>query len=176
MTRPHEIRWLYHEVGRFYPEQWHRFRDAAPADGRSDLVAAYYRLLHHEPEPAVREQAAREWCAWEDAASPVPDGRPNPRYDDPAFRMTFARIVTHYFFHRAWLEPDQLLLGAHRLAGIPASLIHGRLDLGGPLDTPWHLAPEWPDADLVVVDTGHTGGGDMTSAILDATQRFSTLT
>ena len=39
--------------------------------------------------------------------SPLPGGVPNPRYDDPAFRMTFARIVTHYVHHRAWLTEDQ---------------------------------------------------------------------
>ena len=45
----------------------------------------------------------------------------------------FARIVTHYFRHGAWLEEGQLLRDARRLAGIPGVLIHGRLDLGGPL-------------------------------------------
>jgi hypothetical protein len=37
-------------------------------------------------------------------------------------------------------------------------LIHGRLDLGSPLDTAWALARAWPDADLAVIDdSGHTG-------------------
>jgi proline iminopeptidase len=26
MTRPVEVHWLYHEVGRYFPEQWERFR------------------------------------------------------------------------------------------------------------------------------------------------------
>ena len=39
----------------------------------------------------------------------------------------------HYFSHGAWLEEDELVRSAHRLAGIPGVLIHGRLDLGGPL-------------------------------------------
>jgi proline iminopeptidase len=174
MTRPADIHWLYHDVGRFYPDAWKRFRDGAPAQERDgDLVAAYHRLLNVQPDLAVRARAASDWCAWEDAASPMPDGRPNPRYDDAAFRMTFARIVTHYFHHRAWLEPDQLLRDADRLEGIPGVLIHGRLDLGGPLDAAWLLAEAWPDADLIVVDTGHTGGTDMTNAIVGATDRFA---
>lgn len=174
MTRPVDIHWLYHEVGRFYPEAWHRFRAGAPPDDRDgDLVDAYHHLLTVQPDLDLREQAARDWCAWEDAASPMPDGRPNPRYADPAFRMTFARIVTHYFHHAAWLEPDQLLNNAHRLRGIPAVLVHGRLDLGGPLDTAWLLSQAWPEAELVVVDTGHTGGGQMTSAMVAAANRFA---
>jgi proline iminopeptidase len=138
-------------------------------------VAAYYQLLNVQPEEAIRQKAADEWCAWEDAVSPLPDGRPNVRYEDPAFRMTFARIVTHYFHHHAWLEPDQLLRNADRLAGIPGTLIHGRLDLGGPVDTAWQLAQVWPDAQLKVVDCGHTGGDEMTAAIVEATNYFARL-
>lgn len=177
MTRPGDIHWAYHEVGRYYPEAWRRFRDGVPAAERDgDLVAAYHRLLNVQPDLDLRRFAAGDWCAWEDAASPMPDATPNPRYDDPAFRITFARIVTHYFHHKAWLAEDQILRDAHRLAGIPAMLIHGRGDLGGPLDVPWLLARNWPDAKLVVVDTGHTGGDAMTAATADATNRFARLT
>jgi hypothetical protein len=46
--------------------------------------------------------------------------------------MAFARLVTHYFHHHAWLDDGQILREAGRLAGIPGVLIHGRFDLGGP--------------------------------------------
>jgi proline iminopeptidase len=176
MTRPHEIHWLYHEAGRFYPEAWRRFEAGVPRDDQDgDLVTAYYHLLNVQSDNALRHQAAMEWCAWEDAVSPLPGGAPHPRYADPAFRMTFARIGTHYFHHKAWLEPDQLLRNAVRLAGVPGVLIHGRLDLGGPIDTAWQLAQVWPDAELKVVGNGHTGGEEMTAAILQATSDFADL-
>jgi proline iminopeptidase len=54
--------------------------------------------------------------------------------------MAFARIVTHYFHHHAWLEDGVLLREAGRLDGIPGVLVHGRLDLGGPPMTAWELA------------------------------------
>jgi proline iminopeptidase len=174
MTRPEEIHWLYHQAGRFCPEAWERFRAGVPhAERDGHLVAAYYQLLNVQPEKAIRQRAADEWCVWEDAVSPLPDGRPNPRYEDPAFRMTFARIVTHYFHHNAWLEPDQLLRNADRLDGIPGVLIHGRLDLGGPPDTAWQLAQAWPFAQLKMVDSGHTGGDEMTAAVVEATNHFA---
>lgn len=174
MTRPADVHWLYNETGRFFPEEWARFREGVPADEQSDLVAAYHRLLHGHADLTVREQAARDWCAWEDAAMSLEAGWvPNPRYADPAFRMTFARIVTHYFHHHAWLTDGQLLRDAHRLAEIPGVLVHGRVDLGAPPDTAWQLAGAWPGAELHLVRTGHGGGDEMTVRILDATNRFA---
>ena len=89
---------------------------------------------------------------------------PNERYADPAFRITFARLVAHYFHHCAWLGQDQLLQEAHRLTGTPGVLVHGRMDLGGPADAAWQLAQAWPEAELQLVDTGHGGGDEMTAA------------
>jgi proline iminopeptidase len=175
MTRPADIHWLYHEAGRFFPAEWQRFRAGVPAADRDgDLVGAYYRLLHVQPDVAERARAAQDWCDWEDAVLSLEDGwRPNPRYADPAFRMTFARIVTHYFHHHAWLADGQLLREAHRLTGIPGVLIHGRLDLGGPPDTAWQLAHAWPGSELHLVRTGHGGGHDVAARIVEATDRFA---
>jgi proline iminopeptidase len=87
--------------------------------------------------------------------------------------MTFARVVTHYFHHSAWLADGQLLRDAHRLNDIPGVLVHGRLDIGGPPDTAWQLAQAWAGAELYQVGTGHGGGKDMIPCIMDATNRFA---
>jgi proline iminopeptidase len=47
-------------------------------------------------------------------------------------RLGFVRICAHRFAHGAWLEEGVLIPGAHRLAGIPGGLIHGRLDMARP--------------------------------------------
>ena len=88
------------------------------------------------PDPAVREKATADWCAWEDAVlSGETERRSNPYGDRPsAARLALVRICSHYFSHGAWLEEGALLRDAGRLAGIPGVLIHGRLDLGGPLE------------------------------------------
>ncbi len=166
-----EIQWLYHGAGRIFPEARERFHAGAGASGRDeDLVGAYYRLLN-SPVPSVREQAAAEWCRWEDAV--VSGAEPIPRYDDPRFRMGFARLVTHYFHHGAWLEPRQIIGDVHRLHDIPAVLIHGRLDNSAPLSTAEELASAWPDSELVVVDGGHLASEPaMVEAAVNATNRF----
>ena len=90
--------------------------------------------------------------------------------------LALTRICAHYFAHDAWLQDGQLLRDAHRLAGIPGVLIHGRLDLGSPLKTAWELARAWPDAELKVIDdSGHTGSPAMQHAALEAIARFGTL-
>jgi proline iminopeptidase len=172
--RRKEIDWITQDVGRIFPAEWARFRDGAPEperDGR--LVEAYARLLNH-PDPAVRDRAARDWCDWEDAhVSLAPGHRHGSRYDDPVFRMCFARLVTHYWSNDCFLEDGIVLREAGRLAGIPGVLVHGRYDVSGPLDTAWELARAWPDSELIVVDdAGHSGAG-MTGPLVAATDRFA---
>ena len=164
-----ETNWITRDMGRIFPREWERFAAAVPtADHAGDLAAAYARLLA-DPDPQVRERAALQWCVWEDThVSLVPGWVPNPRYQDAAFRMIFARLVTHYWSHGCFLTEGQILNGMERLAGIPAVLIHGRYDVSGPLDTAWHMHRAWPDSRLVVLnDAGH-GGGGFTSELVAA--------
>lgn len=175
-TRRSDIDWLYRGVGRFFPEQWERFLAGAPGTPRDgDVVAAYARLMEH-PDGAVRERAAVDWCAWEDAVvSGETKDTANPYGDRPsAAKLAFVRICSHYFSHGAWLEEGVLLREADRLAGIPGVLVHGRLDLGGPLDTAWELSRAWPDAELIVVeDAGHFGTATTRDHVLRALDRFA---
>jgi proline iminopeptidase len=176
MTRRSDVEWLTRTVGRYFPEEWQRFRQGVPEMEREgNLAVAYDRLLNAHPDPAVRLQAARDWVAWEDAMLSLEEGyvTPNPRYADERFRVAFARLVTHYFSHAAWLQEDELLLNAHRLADIPSVLLHGRLDLAGPADVAWQLARQWPTADLHFVAGGHTGDSEMDRLLLEATDRFA---
>ncbi|MER5307094.1 prolyl aminopeptidase [Streptomyces sp. NPDC002773] len=173
-TRRSEIRWLYEGVARFFPEAHERFRaGTGGADRADDLVAAYAALMNH-PDPAVRRKAAADWCAWEDAVLSL-EGMGTPytdRVDDT--RLGFVRICSHYFAHGAWLEEGALIRDAHRLAGIPGVLVHGRADLAGPLGTAWELAKTWPDAELRIVEgAGHLGGEQTRRHLLDAIDGFA---
>ena len=81
--------------------------------------------------------------------------------------------MTHYFAHAAWLDEDELLANAHRLADIPGVLLHGRLDLSGPPDVAWALARAWPGSELTFIPGGHSGDEEMDRLLLDATARFA---
>jgi proline iminopeptidase len=177
-TTQREVEWITRDVGRLFPAAWEQFRDGVPAGERDgSLVEAYARLLAG-PDPAVREQAAIDWCKWEDAHVSVhANSRPDPRYNDPVFRMAFARLVTHYWRNFAWFEDGELLRGAGKLAGIPAVLVHGRLDVSSPPDTAWHLARAWPGSELhLVEEAGHgAGNAGIAEQLVAATDRFRPL-
>jgi hypothetical protein len=63
----------------------------------------------------------------------------------------------------------------HRLAGIPAVLIHGRYDVSGPLDTAWQLHQSWADSQLVVLDDAGHGGGSFTNELVGALDSWLTV-
>ena len=155
------------------------FRDAVPVEERDgELAGAYLRLLQSS-DPTVRERAAAAWCAWEDVHPSVAPGyRHDRRFDDPRFRLCFARLVTHYWSNGGFLEEGQLLDGVTRLAAIPAVLIHGKLDISSPVDIAWTLTRRWHAAELVVIDeAGHGARHPSTiAAIVGATERFADTT
>jgi proline iminopeptidase len=174
-TSRREVEWLTRDVGRIFPQEWDLFAAAVPDALRHlPLVDAYATLLF-DNEPAVREHAAREWCAWEDAhVSLTPGHRPNPRFEDPEFRMRFARLVTHYWRNAAFLEDNQLVRDAPTLDGIPGVLIHGRYDVSGPLETAWRLSKKWSTSRLHVLDdAGHGGGDSFSATVVDALTHFA---
>ena len=169
-TSAQEIEWTTRSMGRVFPERWRAFIEALPADERGgDLARAYNRLLM-DPDPAVHEPAAVAWCEWEDTHVSIAEGGPNLRYEDPAFRLTFARLVTHYWGHAAFLEDGQLLRDAGRLAGIPTFLTHGRRDISAPVDVAVAFSRAIPGAKLFVSETEGHGGPrmvDWTMSVLD---------
>jgi proline iminopeptidase len=140
------------------------------------LVDAYATMLA-DPDPTVRDNAAREWCTWEEAhVSLTPGHKANSRYHDPEFRLRFARLVTHYWRHAAFLEEDQLIRDAAKLNGIPGVLIHGRYDVSGPLATAWQLSQRWTTSRLRILDdAGHGGGKEFMPLVLGALTEFAAM-
>ncbi|CAN5506551.1 prolyl aminopeptidase [soil metagenome] len=159
-------------LGGIFPEAWARFVAGVPEDVRDgDLAAAYARRLA-DPDPAVRDRAARDWCAWEDAL--MPTYPPNAAFADPAHRMAFVRLVTHVWAHGSWLEEGAVLRDAGRLSGIPGVLVQGSLDLGNLIGTPWILHAAWPGSELMLIEDAGHGYSDlpMVDALVAATDRF----
>ena len=142
--------------------------DVVPAAQRAGNLAAAYARMLCDPDPAVCAEAAERWCAWDDRAATPPGQTPHDRrFEDPRFRLCWARIVTHYWSNAAFLPPGALLSGMARLAAVPGRLVHGAADLGSPPATARALAARWPGAGLRVVDAGH-GGPTVAAAVRES--------
>jgi proline iminopeptidase len=172
LLRERELDWMYRGgAGNLFPEAWASFASLVPS---GDVLAGYHRLVN-DPDPDVRARAAQAWSNWEGAAvALVPNPGLTATYADPAFAVPFARIALHYFVHGGWLEPDQLVREAGKLAGIPGRIVQGRYDAVCPPVTAWELHQAWPDSTLLMLpQAGHavTDRGVL-DALLEATDEF----
>ncbi len=174
--RREEFDWLFRGgLAILFPEQWERLHEALPDTAReADIVEAYYRLLN-DPDLATCERAALAWCTWESATPSWPPSHGlAPRFNDPAYRMAFARIVTHYVRNYAWLEDGAILRNAGVLVGNPGVIASGRFDFQAPIGWAFDLKRAWPSAKLVVVEyAGHdAANAGITRELIRATNDF----
>jgi proline iminopeptidase len=173
-----EVTLLTRGLGKIFPEAFERFLAELPEDDRDGNLAAACSRLIESPDPAVRERAARAWTDWETATIPAPP-RSVERFEDPVFRMGFARTVTHYFGNDHFLgegnDDGVVLRDAHLLKGVPGTLVQGSLDFGNLLGVVWRLHRAWPDSELVVVEeAGHTvRAPGVVDALVAATDRYA---
>ena len=173
-----EVALLTRGLGTVFPEAFANFTGELPEGERDGNLAAAYNRLIESPDPAVRERAARAWTDWETAIAPAPP-RSIKRFEDPDFRFSFARTVTHYFGNGHFLgdEGDDggvVLRDAPLLKDIPGTLVQGSLDFGNLLGISWRLQRSWPGSELILVDdVGHNAGAPaMTAALVTATDKY----
>lgn len=172
-TSRSEVEWITSGVGAIFPQQWERLRAHVPDSLKNERIVDAYAILLSEDDARVNAAAAAEWCAWEDThVSLTPRYTPNRRFSDPEFRLRFARIVTHYWSHAAFLGEEQLLNNVDSLNAVPGFLVHGRYDISSPLKTAWELSKRWQTSELRVVDDGH-GGSNLAEEISIALDQFA---
>lgn len=173
-----ELDWYYQfGVSEMFPEKWARFQAPIPEAERGQMMAAYHRLLTG-PDLARQQEAALAWSLWEgETITLLPSPGNHDQHADPHFALAFARLENHYFMHGAWLEDGQLLREAHRLAGIPGVIVHGRYDMPCPVRYAHALHQAWPGSEFHLIEgAGHawTEPGIL-DQLLAATDRFAGL-
>ncbi|MFC8310612.1 MULTISPECIES: prolyl aminopeptidase [Streptomyces] len=172
-----EVDLLTRGLGKLFPEAYEQLLAGLPPDEREGNHAAAYNRLLESPDAAVRERAARAWTDWETAIIPAPP-RSVARYEDPDFRLGFARTVTHYWGNDHFLgegnDEGVVLRDAPLLKGVPGTLVQGSLDFGNLLGIVWRLHHAWPDSELVLVDeAGHDAGAVGDEVLVAATDRYA---
>lgn len=177
LARNEDVSWFYQQgASRLFPDFWQDFIALVVPEKRHQMVSSYYELLTSEDEQ-VRNQAALAWSVWEGrTANLIPNDRVMEHFGDAWNALSIARIECHYFMHQSFFQPNQLLRDAHRLAGIPNVIVHGRYDVICPLEQAWALHHAWPGSELKIInDAGHSALHDgIRAALVAAADEFAT--
>ena len=157
LSRQQDLDWLYKDgASRIFPDHWAHFLELIPEDERDNLLEAYYQRLFGEDE-LVRMNAAKHWSLWEGNTATL---RPNHElvnhFADPHLALSLSRIECHYFKHKSFIKPNQIIERMNLISAISGVIIHGRYDMICSLDNAQVLADHWPKADLHIIrDAGH---------------------
>jgi proline iminopeptidase len=179
LLRQSELHWFYQfGASQMFPEDYADFVAPIPERERGDLLGAYHRRLTGD-DPQLRLRLAKTWARWEAATSYL---APSPRLirslTADAAALALARLETHYFVNRGFLQcDDQILKNIARVHEIPAAIVQGRHDVVCPPRAAWELSRAWPAAQLqIVADAGHSAfePGNV-DALVRATDHFAAL-
>ena len=175
--RRKELDWYYQGgAGAIFPDEWEKFVAPIPESERDDLIGAYYRRLTSD-QPTLQREAARTWSMWEGSTINLLQRQGQiESYGDEGFSIAFARIETHYFYHRGFFESDDWLLShVDSIRQIPTTIIQGRYDVCTPMMTAWDLHNAFPEADFKVVgDAGHAfDEPGIAHCLVNATDRYA---
>ena len=179
LLREAEIRWFYQEGASWiFPDAWDHYLAPIPENERGDLLAAYHeRLTCGDAQKEM--EAARAWSVWEGSTSKlIPDDGLIARCAGDHFARALARIECHYFVNKGFLASDNYLLEhAHKLRGVPTTIVQGRYDVVCPAKSAWDLKRELPDADLrIIADAGHASSElGIVDGLVQATDRYAAL-
>lgn len=175
LARDNDVDWFYRGgAARIFPEAWMHFLEPIPENERDDLIASYYQRLTSENE-IVRMGAAKAWSIWEgSAATLMPDRQVVNHFSDPHIALSIARIECHYFHHKSFLKPNQLLDNMSKISHIPGYIVHGRYDMICPIEQAVLLNRHWSESRLRIIDNaGHAATEPgISSALVDSCKQM----
>ena len=158
LCRQRDFDWLYKEgANRIFPDYWEEFIKPIPQSERGDLTQAYYSRLLGDDE-LLRMGVAKAWSAWEGNCSKLrPSSTALAKFTKPHNALAMARIETHYFVNKGFIDENHILNSMQSIKDIPGRIVHGRYDMVCPLDNALSLHQQWPNSELVIVrDAGHS--------------------
>ena len=160
LCRESEIAWFMDGMGRFFPEAERKFIQAAGFEtnpGWQEMLDRYADIFAGKEGEEAAVSAARVWSAFEaTCCTLLPDDGLVEDFESDHIALALAKLEHHYFVHRGFFEPDQLLRNIDRIAHLPVRIVQGRYDVVCPPKSAFALHTAWPGAEMVVVDdAGH---------------------
>ncbi|WP_203292119.1 prolyl aminopeptidase [Maricaulis parjimensis] len=193
LGRPQDMDWLQGPNGArmAFPDAFAHFIAPVPETARSSVRATmewYFEAMKAEvangledleaalKDPAtalddLRQSALYRWTEYEDRLSyldnPAEAVRDGLKTRGEKFIAAHSLIEAHYFLNDCFLEPDQLLRDASRLADIPMHILQSRYDMVCPASAAFELAEACPHAGFDLVPVNGHGMTETTQAVLN---------
>ena len=178
LFRPGFEYWDFRDSRDLFPDAFARLEAFAPAEYRNDLYE-WYRDVILGDDTALALEASDQWYQYSEVLS-------NAHRVDPALTgpeetdgevLAGSRISMHYWQNAAFLPEDTLYRNAHRLSGIPGSILHGEKDFNCLVSAAHDLHAVWPEADFhTIPNAGHSIFEPETARLLvEAADRFKDL-
>lgn len=159
LFRQQDIDWLYGGQGcnLMAPDYWDAFISHIPESEHNDLVSAYYQRLTSTDDTTCRA-AALAWSMWEGRCATLqPNEEVIKAFASDELSYCFARLCCHYFQHKGFLKPNQILLNMEHIQHIPGIIVHGRYDIICAPEHAWTLHQSWSKSELRYIDAaGHS--------------------
>jgi proline iminopeptidase len=164
-----EIDHFYHGgAAVLFPENWERLRGLLPAPERLDYHRQLFELITGDDRS--RQQEAVEGWAWYELRMSSLD-MTDEKADDAIRRYReslrpFSLLENFYMMNDCFLEEDQLLRDAGRIAHIPTFIVHGRFDAICQPRSAYELSRRLDRVHLEFTQAGHAQGEPPTTEAL----------
>jgi len=179
-----EIEWAFTNAAKlFRPEIWDSWKNLAITEDASMIPINFYGSKLESEDKFVSEVAAHVWSNYESILSQIestenkiPKSFYDKHFNNSSIKPNTPYFEWHYIKNKFFLEDDKLLNNAHKLNGIPGTIIQGRYDLLCPPVNAFNLAEIWKDSKLLLVEEGghSANSGPMREALTGAISKLIT--
>jgi len=167
-----ETKWIFGESGvrSVYPDAWEKLIAEAGSDNCDEIISRLYQRICHGDKAAARAITTFELRISHlitdekivQAIAQAPEG------------LGIGSLECHYFYHKFFLEENQLLDNIDKIKHLPCDIVHGRYDMVCSFDNAWRLHQAWPRSKLhIIPEAGHsTREPGIRNTLINITDRF----
>lgn len=146
-----------------YPDVWERFISNVPPAKRKNwrTIIAFFETKFQSEKASVRRKFCSEWSRFETSMLKL-------RYDPKVIEkrskekrtIALAALEAHYIGKLCFMPDNYLIYSAHKLSGIPVTIVHGRHDMICRPINAWRLHKAIKGSKLVFVNSAHSAHDD----------------
>ena len=152
LGRPEDSKNMTPTTELFYPDAL----DVVQAQAQGKNLDAYYSKLIFGNNRAQNEKAMRYYKRLEHIGGSGDYDVTFPKTEITDKDIQKFRVFMHYMIHDMFLQPNQLLKDAKKIAHIPTEIFQNRFDFCCPPSQAWALHKALPNAKFTLVsDKGH---------------------